>query len=642
MRKILLLLVAVVASVSACYAHRQDHAVYSRLGLETTKPAALTVDGFLYYASNNTSAFWNVIAETDPDTGKAIDGTTAVVENTTMNVNGVDFPALKITSGTTINLRHKRRASYFEGSEVTERIPFDTRVGVKLYVLSDNNSNIKPKFTFRKTGQKYTTATGSYNTKTKYIPTVTFIFDAPVPTDGATLYSAVSGTYSDWSHKTINPTVGYVEGDKTFYHNEVYTDCNLILEGVQEGDVIAVVDVMLGNDASFANDDWTNDRWSNNWIIPTLNDEVTVDGLNQGEIYIQAEDFDEPWINGRTAHSNTQPEHGYADGYGYNPGRHRLYDKTCENIRIDLNYDSGESIGFNHWTEGHGHSKDGLSFGLTNFAAQQWDAVYNGETVSEGVATFEQLADYFGAWAEYTVNVEKELYADFSISHGIANANYNAYRSTGYQHGSLEIDGKPGVNYLKEYGGGYMLYVDGVPCRSNLALRPGNDASKIYDLSTWIDNTEAPAENSLMRAGNLNSYVTYAIPDPTISNGDSWPANYNTAKFENMKNAGLMDEATFNGLNVPDYANIYLTPGKHTIKVRSLGGRTTFDEIKVQAHANADTPTGIDRVSVLPDGNVDADAPVEYYNLQGMRVENPAGGIFIRRQGSRATKVVIR
>ena len=33
-------------------------------------------------------------------------------------------------------------------------------------------------------------------------------------------------------------------------------------------------------------------------------------------------------------------------------------------------------------------------------------------------------------------------------------------------------------------------------------------------------------------------------------------------------------------------------------------------------------------------------APVEYYNLQGIRVDNPAGGIFIRRQGSRVEKVI--
>ncbi|MBQ7941607.1 MAG: hypothetical protein IJ328_04250 [Muribaculaceae bacterium] len=39
--------------------------------------------------------------------------------------------------------------------------------------------------------------------------------------------------------------------------------------------------------------------------------------------------------------------------------------------------------------------------------------------------------------------------------------------------------------------------------------------------------------------------------------------------------------------------------------------------------------------------NVDADAPVEYYNLQGVKVENPEKGIFIKRQGSKTTKVVL-
>lgn len=36
----------------------------------------------------------------------------------------------------------------------------------------------------------------------------------------------------------------------------------------------------------------------------------------------------------------------------------------------------------------------------------------------------------------------------------------------------------------------------------------------------------------------------------------------------------------------------------------------------------------------------DANAPVEYYNLQGVRVANPESGLYIRRQGRRTTKVV--
>lgn len=39
---------------------------------------------------------------------------------------------------------------------------------------------------------------------------------------------------------------------------------------------------------------------------------------------------------------------------------------------------------------------------------------------------------------------------------------------------------------------------------------------------------------------------------------------------------------------------------------------------------------------------VDENAPVEYFNLQGIRVENPSAGVYIRRQGTRATKVTLK
>lgn len=38
----------------------------------------------------------------------------------------------------------------------------------------------------------------------------------------------------------------------------------------------------------------------------------------------------------------------------------------------------------------------------------------------------------------------------------------------------------------------------------------------------------------------------------------------------------------------------------------------------------------------------DTDAPAVYYNLQGVRVENPSSGIVIRVQGGKATKVIIK
>lgn len=45
--------------------------------------------------------------------------------------------------------------------------------------------------------------------------------------------------------------------------------------------------------------------------------------------------------------------------------------------------------------------------------------------------------------------------------------------------------------------------------------------------------------------------------------------------------------------------------------------------------------TGLDEVIV------DEDAPVEYFNLQGVRVANPENGLYIKRQGNKVEKVVL-
>ena len=46
--------------------------------------------------------------------------------------------------------------------------------------------------------------------------------------------------------------------------------------------------------------------------------------------------------------------------------------------------------------------------------------------------------------------------------------------------------------------------------------------------------------------------------------------------------------------------------------------------------------TGINNVIADADEN----APVEYYNLQGVKVEKPENGIFIKKQGAKATKII--
>ena len=49
----------------------------------------------------------------------------------------------------------------------------------------------------------------------------------------------------------------------------------------------------------------------------------------------------------------------------------------------------------------------------------------------------------------------------------------------------------------------------------------------------------------------------------------------------------------------------------------------------------------IGAVSGINDIQADSNAPVEYFNLQGVKVSNPENGIFIRRQGGKTSKVLM-
>ena len=81
----------------------------------------------------------------------------------------------------------------------------------------------------------------------------------------------------------------------------------------------------------------------------------------------------------------------------------------------------------------------------------------------------------------------------------------------------------------------------------------------------------------------------------------------------------LQDNPTRLGQEVSVYGNIY--------KYFSVPGIRNVTDYKLAAD-------GIDAVEI------DENAPVEYFNLQGVRVENPANGLYIMRQGDKVVKVI--
>jgi hypothetical protein len=53
-------------------------------------------------------------------------------------------------------------------------------------------------------------------------------------------------------------------------------------------------------------------------------------------------------------------------------------------------------------------------------------------------------------------------------------------------------------------------------------------------------------------------------------------------------------------------------------------------------------PSSLSAVKDVVVAEEDSEAPVEYFNLQGVRVANPQSGLYIKRQGSKASKVLVK
>ena len=78
---------------------------------------------------------------------------------------------------------------------------------------------------------------------------------------------------------------------------------------------------------------------------------------------------------------------------------------------------------------------------------------------------------------------------------------------------------------------------------------------------------------------------------------------------------------------------------KELVGISRVGGSPKYKVGETEVYGTRFTNnanSGIENITA------DENAPVEYYNLQGIKVENPENGMFIRRQGSKAQKVIIR
>ena len=172
--------------------------------------------------------------------------------------------------------------------------------------------------------------------------------------------------------------------------------------------------------------------------------------------------------------------------------------------------------------------------------------------------------------------------------------------------GGPENNGKRGIRFGTYASGSYK--------KGSLTINLAH-AYKIISIDVILttyksSNSKAPKNPTWNLDINGHTMATALTSDVTT------PTTY-TIPFESTLSRaadGLEDALTIKSTDAP-------------VDVYSL--KINFDPVV----------SGIEKVTFT---NEDADAPVEYFNLQGVRVQNPGQGLYIRRQGNRVEKVALR
>ena len=131
---------------------------------------------------------------------------------------------------------------------------------------------------------------------------------------------------------------------------------------------------------------------------------------------------------------------------------------------------------------------------------------------------------------------------------------------------------------------------------------------------------------------NANIY-TWDGSGATITG--SWPGN-----AMSVTTVAGTEYYYYNIRNASNISVIFNNGSEQTVDITGVTGESYF-KLNAKGAENKWSVVNItDIVTAIEEVGADA-AAVEYYNLQGVKVANPENGIFIKKQGNKATKVVL-
>lgn len=194
----------------------------------------------------------------------------------------------------------------------------------------------------------------------------------------------------------------------------------------------------------------------------------------------------------------------------------------------------------------------------------------------------------------------------------------------------------------------------------NLIVKDETGTMLIYGLTSKDysngDVMEAGTIGTTRAYGGNPQLVTVSTKElPNATAGT--PVEPKEVTITELKNCGFLDyvkveNVTFTSTDenkkytISDGTNTFTAYNQFGLTINDLGEGKLFDVTGFVSSYNEDVqlqPTSVvydDEATGIEEIATD-NAPVEYYNLQGVKVEKPEKGIFIKKQGVKTTKVVL-
>ena len=277
--------------------------------------------------------------------------------------------------------------------------------------------------------------------------------------------------------------------------------------------------------------------------------------------------------------------------------------------------------------------------GIANMGAD-WNSYTLNKWLDESAKTIsrEMAEENWGCWLNYSFEAQTPLEVNISVHHGAVWSEWGVAAGTGYAPGSEHyiIAEEPNLNWPRQYAGAMVLALDGENLPTTQVARP--IAPEAYQArGTNFNKVLTKPENwtSTLHDGALQTDTLW-----------TWPL----AGGNNTGSAYYSEE--------PDYRNIHISAGHHTLRLTSLCGPWHFDCLKIEcfepsAVVAITAPTAL-RLEVSQAGEcltICSEEPVSIFSIDGRchatlpkgshnKALNP--GIYILRTPTQAMKVMVK